>query len=258
MCKKTVFPVIFFLFLGLIDVASAADLFVAAGTEVTKSAAQSYGKFEVVGRLIVEVGADLTFTGPDESHIDGAETSGIKPEIIINGGSVFVDARTNMGTDKVNNGGNYAYLTMNGGYFRIGTEGSTGDTGDLKFPDDPGGEHRVYLNGGVLRVHRLQPIFDRDAHIIVGGGKLQIDDVSLWDPGDWLTDINPATGRPGLIPAEGYYYVAIDYDVPVAGGAEVYAVWAAPFAKDPHPADDAEEVCTDVHLGGQRARMQGM
>ena len=139
MCKKTVFPVIFFLFLGLIDVASAADLFVAAGTEVTKSAAQSYGKFEVVGRLIVEVGADLTFTGPDESHIDGAETSGIKPEITINGGSVFVDARTNMGTDKVNNGGNYAYLTMNGGTFTC--------TGSCKFPDDDGGEQECRENG---------------------------------------------------------------------------------------------------------------
>ncbi|MHC4572831.1 MAG: exo-alpha-sialidase [Planctomycetota bacterium] len=246
MCRNLYFSTC--LVLSAVMVSEAAALTVPPGTQVTKNASGTDTSFTVAGRLIVEPGADLTFTGPDQSHIDGTETGGIRPEIIVNGGLVFVDARTNMGTDKVANGGNHAYLTMNGGYFRIGTVSSTADSGDLKLPDDPGGEHRIHLNGGILRVHRLEPIFDRDAHIIVGGGKLQIDDVNSWDPGDWLSDINPATGRPGLIPAEGYYYVAIDYDVPLAGGAEVYAVSAAPFAKHPSPADDAEGVCPNAQL----------
>jgi hypothetical protein len=196
---------------------ATADLVVSPGAAVGKDSTGEFGKFAVAGRLIVEDGADLTFTR--QSYIDGVPVSGIRPEIIVNGGSLHVDARVDMGTNKADNGGNDAYLTMNGGYFRVGTEASTGDSGDLKFPDDdvPIGPHRIYLNGGVLRVHRCEVYIQRDAIIYVGGGVMEIEDLSAGDPNDWRD-------QGGLLPAGGYSEVVIDYNEPVEGGATIYAL----------------------------------
>jgi len=252
MSRKLICLCSFVLVMGLV-VSESTALTVPAGTEVTKNTSERDISFMVSGRLIVQDGADLTFTGPGQSHIDGTVTAGIRPEIIMNDGSIFVNARVNMGTTKVGNAGNYAYLTINKGYFRIGTESSSGDSGDLKFPDNAGGEHRIYLNGGILRVHQLQPFFDRDSHIIVGGGKLQIDNVSSWDPRDWLKNINPTTGKPGLLPADGYSAVVIEYNLPVVGGAEVYAIGGT-SAKDPSPADKATDVPRDAVLSWTSGR----
>ncbi len=234
MRRRIVFSVIIFL-LGLIDVASAVDLLVPAGTEVTKSTAGSYGKFEVVGRLIVEAGADLTFTGPDQSHIDGVETSGIRPEIIMNGGSVFVDARTNMGTNEVDNGGNYGYLTMNGGTF------TTTDT--FKFPDDHGGEHRIYLNDGIMHCGDIQLIHERNAIMYVGGGILHLDDITGGerDPQEWK-------GNGDLLPAAGYDEIVIEY-VPAGPYTEVRAIKLDPnLASNPSPANGATVIDANVVL----------
>jgi len=220
--RRIVFSAIIFCSAGLIDVASAADLLVAAGAVVTKSTPQSYGKFEVVGRLVVEAGADLSFTS--QSHIDGVETNGIRPEIIINGGSVFVDARTNMGTNKVDNGGNYGYLTMSGGTFTV--------TGTFKFPDDSGGEHRIYLNGGIMHCGDIEQKHDRDAIMYVGGGTLRLDDITGGDrdPQEWK-----ANGD--LLPAAGYDEIVIEY-VPAGPYTEVRAIKLDPnFASNPEPAD---------------------
>jgi hypothetical protein len=193
------------------------DLIVPAGTTVTEDSPGDFGKFQVAGRLIVQPGADLRFAS--QSYIDGVPTSGIRPEIVMIGGSLHIDARLDMGTNKADNGGNDAYLTMYDGYFRVGTEASSGDSGDLKFPDDdePIGPHRIYLNGGVLRVHRCEMYVARDAIIYVGAGIMEIEDISVGDPQDWKD-------QGGLLPLGGWADVVIDYDEPVPGGARVYAV----------------------------------
>jgi hypothetical protein len=138
--------------------------------------------------------------------------------------------------------GGDAYLTINDGYFRVG--------GDLKLPNDAGGTHRIWLNGGTLRAYALQLIADRDAQIIVGGGVLELEDIPTtttgsYDPCDWLTSINPAIGEPALVPAEGFVKVVITYDVPVVGGATVFAIKPGLYADNPNPAEAATGVCPD-------------
>ncbi len=224
MCRKPMFLVFIVSLLVPAGGASAADLTVPAGTIVTKSTSQSYDKFVVEGRLIVQDGANLSFS--NDSHIDGMETGGIRPEIIMNGGSFFVDARTNMGTDKVDNGGNYAYLTMNGGTFTC--------TDTFKFPDDKGGEHRIYLNGGIMHSGDIQMFHDRDAIIYVGAGILRLNTVipgsSEYDPAEWVN-------QGALLPAEGYDEVVIEY-IPAGPYTEVRATRPDPnLASNPSPPD---------------------
>ncbi|MHC4333547.1 MAG: SUMF1/EgtB/PvdO family nonheme iron enzyme [Planctomycetota bacterium] len=222
MCRKLSSLVIVILLVSLAGGVSAADLIVSSGTTVTKNTTESFGYFMVAGRLTVEAGADLTFTG--ESHLDGAETTGIRPEIIMNGGSFLVNARTNMGTSKVDNGGNYAYLTMNGGTFTC--------TGTFKFPDDSGGEHRIYLNGGIMHCGDIEQKHDRDAVIYVGGGILRLDDITGLDcdPQGWKDNGD-------LLPAQGYDEVVIEY-IPAGPYTEVRAIKPDPnFASNPSPPD---------------------
>jgi hypothetical protein len=197
--------------------ASAADLIVPPGTAVTRNATESFGQFMVAGRLTVEDGANLTFTS--ESHIDGAETGGIRPEIIMNGGSLSLGNRMNMGTDKVANGGNYAYLTMNGGTFTV--------TGTFKFPDDAGGAHRMWINGGILSSADIELRGDRDAIMYVGGGAVRLTN------GDFTTNpdvyYNPLSwiSQGWLRPADGYDDLNVEY---VAAGnyTEITGISAHP------------------------------
>ncbi|MHC4155719.1 MAG: family 16 glycoside hydrolase, partial [Planctomycetota bacterium] len=187
----------------------------------------------VAGRLTVEDGADLTFIS--ESHLDGVETSGIRPEIIMNGGSVAVYARTNMGTNKVGNGGNYAYLTMNGGTFST--------TGTFKLPDDPGGESRLYLNSGIMHCGDIQMYYDRDAAIIVGAGMLRLDNVipgdAQYDPEEWLK-------QGALVPAEGYDDIIIQYE---GSYTEITALECDPnLASYPSPLNGAAGVDPNMTL----------
>ncbi|MHC4676464.1 MAG: SUMF1/EgtB/PvdO family nonheme iron enzyme, partial [Planctomycetota bacterium] len=222
MRRKPALSVIIILLVCLAGDASAADLIVSAGTTVTKSATESFGYFMVAGRLTVESGADLSFTG--DSHIDGVETSGIRPEIIMNGGSFLVGARINMGTLKVGNGGNYAYLTMNGGTFTC--------TGTFKFPDDDGGEKRIYLNGGIMHAHDIEFRGMRDAVMYVGGGILRLDSIVdvYRDPEEWKDE-------GWLLPAEGYDEVVIEY-IPAGPYTEVRATKYDPnFASNVSPPD---------------------
>jgi len=223
MRRKLIFSVLLFLLFSLIDIAFAADLMVPAGSIVTESTTHSYGKFEVDGRLIVESRADLSFT--NESRIDGVTTSGIRPEVIMNAGNFLLDNRMNMGTDKLpDNGGNYAYLTMNGGTFTV--------TGTFKCPDDPGGEHRIYLNGGIMHCGDIEQKHDRDAIMYVGGGILRLDVITGGerDPQEWK-----ANGD--LLPAEGYDEIVIEY-VPAGPYTEVRAAKSDPnVASNPSPAD---------------------
>lgn len=240
MYRKVVLLASLALVWGLASVASA-DLTVAEDTIITQDGdLTDVGKVEVAGHLIVESG-DILFQS--RSNISGPNnigTGGTRPEITVNDGFFHIDARFDMGQ-----GDGDAYLTMNGGTFRVGNEASTEDNGDLKLPDDEGGTYRIWLNGGILRVHRLQVIGDRDPQIIVGAGVLQIEDFSEGDPADWLTLINEDINEPVLVPAEGFIGVIITYDVPVAGGAEVTAVQAGPYAENPNPAKGATGLCPD-------------
>jgi hypothetical protein len=197
MCRKLTLAVIIISLLAPAGGATAADLIIPVGSTMTKNTTESFGYFMVAGRLTVENGANLTFTG--DSHIDGVETSGIRPEIIMNGGSFSVGARINMGTDKVGNGGNYAYLTMNGGTFTC--------TGTFKFPDDEGGVHRIYLNDGIMHSDDIQMYHSRDAIIYVGAGILRLNTVipgnPEYDPAEWVN-------QGALLPAEGYDEIVIE------------------------------------------------
>jgi formylglycine-generating enzyme required for sulfatase activity len=227
------FPVVIVTLLSLVGGASAADLIVSAGSTMTKNTTESFGYFMVAGRLTVGAGADLTFTS--DSHLDGVETSGIRPEIIMNDGSFLVNARTNMGTDKVGNGGNYAYLTMNGGTFTC--------TGTFKFPDDSGGEHRIYLNGGIMHCGDIEQQHDRDAIIYVGGGILRLDDITGGDrnPQGWKDNGD-------LLLAEGYDEIVIEY-IPAGPYTQVRAIRYDPnFASNPSPPDGGAVFDTEATL----------
>ncbi|MHC4648683.1 MAG: LamG-like jellyroll fold domain-containing protein [Planctomycetota bacterium] len=236
MCKKLVVLTSFVLVVVISGVASA-NLVVPADTTTTRdSDLTDTGYVGVAGHLIVNSG-NIQFGS--QSWINGPNnvgTGGTRPEITVNGGNLDINARLDMGT------GSDAYLTMNSGYFRVG--------GDLKLPDNAGGTHRIWLNGGTLRVHALQLVSNRDAQIIVGGGVLELEDLpststGSYDPTDWLTAINPAIGEPALVPAEGFVQVVIDYDVPVAGGATVSAIASGLYAGNPNPAEAATGVCPD-------------
>ncbi|MHC4617585.1 MAG: Calx-beta domain-containing protein [Planctomycetota bacterium] len=216
---------------------SAADLIVPSGTTVTKNTIESFGQFMVAGRLTVEDGASLTFTS--ESHIDGAETGGIRPEIVMNGGSLSLANRMNMGTDKTANGGNYAYLTMNGGTFTV--------TGTFKFPDDAGGVHRMWINGGILSSADIELRGDRDAIIYVGGGILRLTN------GDFTTNpdvyYNPLSwiSQGWLRPADGYDDLNVEY---VAAGnyTEITGISAHPRVQFDTAASENLETVSPVSI----------
>ncbi|HUT29597.1 MAG TPA: LamG domain-containing protein [Sedimentisphaerales bacterium] len=237
MCKRLVLLTSFVLALMMVASASA-DLTVAENTTHTlDDDLTDSGLVSVAGHLIVDSGNILFQSRSDLDGPNNVGTGGTRPEITVNGGNFHIDARFDMGQ------GDDAYLTMNGGLFRVGNETSAGDSGDLKFPDDPGGTHRIWLNGGILRVHRLQLDSGRDPQIIVGGGVLQIENLGEGDPAGWLTEINEDINEPVLVPAEGFIAVVITYDVPVAGGAQVSAIAAGPYAEDPDPGRGATGVC---------------
>jgi hypothetical protein len=188
--------------------AASADLVVPANTTHTQDGdLTDAGLVSVAGHLIVNSGNILFESRSNINGPNNVGTGGTRPEITVNGGNFDVNDRFDMGQ------GGDAYLTINDGYFRVG--------GDLKLPNDAGGTHRIWLNGGTLRAYALQLIADRDAQIIVGGGVLELEDIPTtttgsYDPCDWLTSINPAIGEPALVPAEGFVKVVITYDVPVA------------------------------------------
>ncbi|TFG50555.1 MAG: hypothetical protein E4H40_01095, partial [Candidatus Brocadiia bacterium] len=126
-------------------------LVVPQGTTHTVTGKEVHNSFEVAGTLIVEKGGELTAglgTDQPRSTIDGPEA-----KVIVNGGTIKLNARINVGY------ASNATIIMNGGLFRIGNESSSDDFGDIKLPDSSGGIQRIILNGGLLWAHRCQMKF---------------------------------------------------------------------------------------------------
>jgi hypothetical protein len=176
-----------FMVLVLAGGASALEtLVVPQGTTHTVTGKEAYNSFEVAGTLVVEKGGELTAglgTDQPRSTIDGPEA-----KVIVNGGTIKLDSRINVGY------ANNATIVMNGGLFRIGSAYSSEDFGDIKLPDSSGGVQRIILNDGLLWAHRCQLKygFGEDAKIIVGGGEMRVDTMGdndpdeSYDPNDWL------------------------------------------------------------------------
>jgi hypothetical protein len=161
--------------------------------------------FDISGcTFIVESTGTLIANG--ESTKDGGQ-------LIINGGSVIVNDRFDMGE------GYSSYLEIN-------DWGTATVTGTFKFPDDSGGEHRILINCGILHAGDIQLIGDRDAEMEMGCGwgspALILDEVDegdeCYDPQQWYNDgFLHCVGSGPIYPCIDEPF--IDY---VDGGAEVH------------------------------------
>jgi len=226
-----------------------ANTNVLQGQSLTISGPYSDVNFNIAGTLVIEPGADVTFSGRGAINGDRDFGTGVGAELIMNGGTFRILGDST--GDRLTMGeGKDAYLVINDGYFRVGTESSPGDAGDFKLGDEPGGVHRVYLNGGTLRTHRMEVdggddnVGNRNSHIIVGGGTLIIENLSEGNPSTWVEAINVDTGLPVLMPGEGYESLLIaDYN----DGKIVTAV-RGPGATEPYPERGSENLCPDVVL----------
>jgi len=179
---------------------------------------------EVEGRLIVESTGSITGTA-------GSTLNGPGAEIVVNGGTVLIDGRFNVGQ------GSDGYITINGGEFTV--------TGTFKLPDDPGGVHRIYLNAGVMQSGDIELRSDRDAVIYVGAGILRLDNVApgsdQYDPAKWIE-------QDALLPAAGYESIVIQY-ISAGDYTEVTAVPIDPnLASNPSPYDGRLAVAVDAAL----------
>jgi predicted Rdx family selenoprotein len=197
-------------------------LVVPHGTTHTVTGKERYSSFEVAGTLLVEKGGELTAGfGTEKSLIDGLEA-----KVIVNGGTINLKSRIDVGNDS------NANIIMNGGLFRIGNADSIDDAGDIKMPDDDGGHQRIILNGGLLWAHRCQMKFAAtdDAKIIVGGGEMRIDTLGVgddpgepesYDPKDWL-----AAGRVLLAEDKGYTELVVSPSSPTQKYYKISAIGA--------------------------------
>jgi hypothetical protein len=162
------------------------DLWVPVGDTHTVGPASSetYDEMWIAGTLIVQ--GTLTLTGDERSTCSGPGAT-----IIVDGGVVDCQSRFNMGKDDIEPPDSYLYI-LNGGSFTQGCCGN--DWGDgLKFPDDDGGENRIYLVNGTLQSHRIELRGERDAMMYIGcQGHLILDSPDMGDdrenPNDWLSN----------------------------------------------------------------------
>jgi len=153
MCKKLVLLISLVLLLSWGASASAADLTVPAGTTHTVVGTEDYELVEVEGTLVVPAGATLTMSNRD-SYVDGAAAT-----IDVDGGAVICNCRFNIGT------GSSGYIIIqNGGSFTQQCPGEDCNDG-IKFPDDEGGEHRIFVLDGTLDANNIEQISDRDAQV---------------------------------------------------------------------------------------------
>jgi hypothetical protein len=250
MQRNVIFLTCLAVVLGVCGNAAAVDVPQGETKTLSGTVVDSNTLSSIAGTLIIDSGANVTIA--NRMIIDGTRDfeSGVGAELIMNGESFFLpgdsdDDRLSMGL------GDDAYLIINSGYFRIGTASSPGSAGDLKLADDPCpcGVHRIYLNGGTLRVHRMSiaggdDLGQRNSHIFVGGGTLIVDDLSKGSPSEWEATINEDTGLPVLMAAEGYEGIIIaDYNE-----GKIVTSTAGPQATEPDPERDDENLCPEVTL----------
>jgi hypothetical protein len=178
-------------------------------------------------RLIVE--STGTLIANDDSGLGWGQ-------IIVNGGSVIVNGEFKMGS------GGSSYL----GIYDGGTFIQQNDTAGIEFPDDVGGEHRIYVNNGTLQAYKIDFRGERDAHMYLGckpyrdgdGAMVILESAapgsSLNDPQKWYDD--------------GYLHCSdictetvVEY---VDGGAVVYCKYVSDVPEcswAPYPYDDQND-----------------
>ncbi|MHC4498326.1 MAG: LamG domain-containing protein, partial [Planctomycetota bacterium] len=243
MCRKLIVVVSIIAVLGLAGGASAYDtLVVLQGETYTVTGQEVYDNFEVAGTLVIQ-GNDANLmvglgTDHPRSRVDGPDAI-----IIVNSGALCINSRLQAGI------ANDATIIVNGGLLRVGTADSVDDFGDLKLPDETGGVQRVYLNGGILWVHRcdvkmMDVGVEHNNQIIVAGGEMRVDELAPedddwehYDPCEWKTE-----GK--LVPAEneGYVELVIEPNTPSVDYYRISAIWE-PVATSPYPENSANDVC---------------
>ncbi|MHC4648491.1 MAG: hypothetical protein ACYTBJ_23785 [Planctomycetota bacterium] len=98
----------------------------------------------IAGTLIIGPDADVTWSG--QGVINGVRDmeAGVGAEIIMNGGSFHLIGDDDLDRLTVGSGG-HAWLIINSGYFRLGSESSSGRAGYLMPGDEPGSRASPHL-----------------------------------------------------------------------------------------------------------------
>ncbi|HUT30804.1 MAG TPA: hypothetical protein VMX13_13510 [Sedimentisphaerales bacterium] len=114
-----------------------------------------------------------------ESSLDGPGA-----RIIINGGSFTCNNRFNIGTDH----DGYVWINHGGSFVQ---QCGGGDCEDgIKFPDNAGGVHRIWVIDGTLDAYSIEQKHDRDAVLIVGCNGMitvgQTEEGDDYNPDKWL------------------------------------------------------------------------
>jgi len=193
------------------------------GQTVTVSTAESCSRpMFISGTLIIESTGSIT--APSDSVLDGQGAT-----MIINGGSFHCTGRFDIGR------GIEGYIYMKGGSFKV--------DGTWKFPDTQGGEHRMWINQGIVHSGDIELRGDRNAIIYIGAGVLRLDSVSAgsqyWDPAIWVTE-------GWLQPAEGFDEIVIDSK---AGYTEIRALSSIPQIEFETWSSEAKEGVSPVLVG---------
>jgi len=158
------------------------------GETATVTTPVSCGQMNIAGTLIIESTGSIT--GGDESTLNGSGAT-----ITVNGGAFTINGRFNVGQ------GSDGYINLNGGTFTV--------TGTWKYPDDPGGVHRMWINNGVVHSGDIELRGDRNAIIYIGGGLLRLDYVGTGGVGDYY-DPTWWLSAGWLQPAENYDEILIE------------------------------------------------
>jgi len=182
MSKSVGYIPVLILFVLVLPAALYSQCNVLQGQTVTVTSPETCGVMSIAGTLIIESTGSIT--GDYGSTLDGPGAT-----IVINGGSFTINGRFNVGQ------GSDGYITINGGTFTV--------TDTWKYPDDPGGVHRMWINEGVVHSHDIELRGDRDAVIYIGAGVLRLDYVGTGGSGDYY-DPSWWIAQGWLQPAEGY------------------------------------------------------
>jgi len=180
--------------LGLCGNAVAIDVLQGQTVTLTGTVVDNNSLSTIIGTLIIDAGADVTWAGRGIINGDRDFEAGAGAEIIMNGDRFTVNGtRLGMGTGKD------SYLFVNSGYLSVN---------DFMLGDDPGGVHRVYVNGGTFRVRgdvvELHPSYESFAVRFEFFGD-QIEHISY---------INPISAETLAVEEQVFIYPAEHYIMP--------------------------------------------